>query len=221
MKTPGPKVRTQTSLADQAYTLIEEMIVTLKLPPGHVFSESDLSIQTGIGRTPIREALQRLASGHLVATIPRRGVMVTEVNITEHLAILETRRVLDRLIAVKAARRASADQCDLIRELALAIRKAAGEEDIPEFMRLDREFDQQVGEASRNLYATRACAPLHAHCRRFWYLNRHNGDLTRSAALHGALMFAVADRNEAEAATCSDRLIDYLETFTRAELDLF
>ncbi len=221
METPGPQVKIPKTLADQAYTLIEEMIVTLKLPPGHVFSEADLSSQTGFGRTPIREALQRLASDHLVATIPRRGIRVTEVNITEHLALLETRRVLDRLIAATAARRAGASQCQVIRELALAMKKAADEDDIPEFMRLDREFDQRVGEASRNLYAIQASRPLHAHCRRFWYLNRHNGELNRSAALHGALMHAVADKNQVEAAACSDRLIDYLETFARAALDLY
>ena len=95
------------SLADQAYNLVERMIVTLELIPGAVFSESELSEQIGIGRTPLREALQRLASDRLVVALPRRGMMVTDIHVTEYLALLDTRRVLDRLIVVRACRRST------------------------------------------------------------------------------------------------------------------
>lgn len=63
--------RTQgTSLAEQAYDAVERMIVTLDLAPGSVFTEAELAESIGIGRTPLREALQRLAAAHLVQALP-------------------------------------------------------------------------------------------------------------------------------------------------------
>src|SRR6476620_2753600 len=86
------------SLTDRAYGEIEEMIVTLRLAPGSAVSESALSELLGIGRTPIREALQRLARERLVAIFPRRGIVVTDINVTSQLRLLEVRRELERLI---------------------------------------------------------------------------------------------------------------------------
>ena len=65
------------SLTDRAYADLEEMIVTLKLAPGSAVSEQELANYLGIGRTPIREALQRLARERLVSILPRRGIIVS------------------------------------------------------------------------------------------------------------------------------------------------
>ena len=208
------------SLAVKAYQSIEEMIVTLKLPPGTVFSESDLGERIGIGRTPLREALQRLAAEHMIHILPRRGMQVTEINLTDFLALIETRAVLDQLLAEKAAKRANPEQRDELRALATAMVKAAEADQTAEFMRIDRLFDHIVSTASRNRFAAKACSPLHAHCRRFWYLHQSRGDLKRSAALHAALMNAIADGDETAAAQSSARLLAYLEAFTRSALDL-
>ncbi|MFQ5570651.1 MAG: GntR family transcriptional regulator [Rhodothermales bacterium] len=209
------------SLANKAYAMVEEMIVTLALPPGHVFSEADLSRRIAIGRTPLREALQRLAGDRLVVALPRKGVMVTEINITDHLALLETRRVLDRLVATRAARRATPEQRQTLRACASAMEQAVADDRIDEFMRLDRDGDALLEAASRNPFAARATASLHAHCRRFWYRYKHESDMTRSAALHSRMMNAVADGDEEAAAAASDELVDYLEQFARTALDLF
>ncbi|MFQ5651743.1 MAG: GntR family transcriptional regulator [bacterium] len=207
------------SLADQAYQRIEEMIVTLQLPPGSHFSEGELSERLGIGRTPIREALQRLAAAGLIAALPRRGIFVTEINIGEHVALLETRRVLDRLIASRAARRARTDQRLDLRRCAAEISEAAARSNLTEFMRLDRRCDQILEAACHNRSAVRACAPLHTHCRRFWYQYQENGDLAQSAALHAQVMCAVADGDENKAAGASDQLLDYLDKFIRVALE--
>ena len=221
-KTEGVLSMTKSnlSLADKAYEVLEEMIVTLKLPPGKVFSESEISDAIEIGRTPMREALQRLAADRLVTTIPRKGVMVTDVNIAEHLALLETRRVLERLLATKAARRSRPEHSEELRNCASAMQKAAEEVRISDFMRLDREFDDIIARAARNVFAAKAAEPLRAHCRRFWYLYQANRDLTRSAGVHVDLMMAIADKNEEKAGACSDLLMDYLDEFTRSALDL-
>ena len=207
------------SLANKAYRLIEEMIATLELAPGSNITEKDLSERLSIGRTPIREALQRLAIERLVVAVPRHGILVTEINIPEHLALLETRRVLDRLIAVRAASRATPEQRDTLRDLAIKIVDAAAIPDAAEFMRVDGEADSILETASRNIFAVQATAPLHTHCRRFWFMYRKHGDLTQSASLHSVLFRSVADADESAAATASDALLDYLVQFARKALD--
>ena len=210
----------RSSLADAAYARMEEMIVTLELQPGSVHSESALSKRIGIGRTPLREALQRLQTQRLVTTLPRRGVVISEISIVDYFALLETRRVLDRLVATKAARRATPDQRAALRSTAEALERAAAAGDMAEFMRLDTEFDQLVEDSARSAFALQASVPLHAHCRRFWYLYRHNGDLPRAAELHSALMQAAAGGDEEAAGAASDALVGYLEEFARKALDL-
>ncbi|MDP6042406.1 MAG: GntR family transcriptional regulator [Candidatus Latescibacteria bacterium] len=207
------------SLANKAYRLIEEMIVTLELSPGSNITEKDLSEKLSIGRTPIREALQRLAIERLVVAVPRHGILVTEINIPEHLALLETRRVLDRLIASRASSRATPEQRETLRDLATKIIDAAAISDAAEFMRVDSEADNIIETASRNIFAVQATAPLHTHCRRFWFMYRKNGDLNQSASLHSALFNGVAKADESVAAAASDALLDYLVQFTRNTLD--
>lgn len=211
--------KTET-LADRAYMRLEEMIVTLELSPGQVISESELSRQVEIGRTPLREALQRLAEDRLVKILPRKGVLITEIDLRDHLALLETRRVLDRLVATRAARRAEAGERKALNTCASAMHEAADADELHAFMRLDRQFDEIMTTAAQNPFAAEALAPLHAHCRRFWYKFKANGDLKRSAQLHEQLMRSIADKNEQDASDASDALTDYLVHFTHATLDL-
>jgi DNA-binding GntR family transcriptional regulator len=207
------------TLADQAYVRAEEMIVTLELAPGQVISESDLAQHLDIGRTPLREALQRLAEDQLVEILPRKGIRITEITLRDQMALLETRRVLDRLVASRAARRADQGHREALRDCARAMHDAAETDQLDAFMEHDRRFDEIVAAAAQNPFATDALAPLHAHCRRFWYKFRANGDLTQSARLHEQLMRSIAEADYDGAAEASDALVDYLERFTRSLLD--
>ncbi len=214
-------MRSGPTLSEQAYARIEEMIVTLELEPGASFSEGDLCRKLDIGRTPVREALQRLATERLVAALPRRGMIVTDINIAEHMALLETRRVLDRLIAARSASRATVVQRQQLRRHAAAMVEAAAGHDLAAFMRIDRESDAILENACRNPFAVRACTPLHAHCRRFWYCYQENGDLGESARLHERVTESVADADEQTAADASDALVEYLVKFARTAIDRF
>ena len=217
--TPRRPLAQTESLSSLAYRLIEELIVSLELTPGSNVTENDLSARLGIGRTPIREALQRLAIERLVVAVPRHGINVTEINIPQHLALLETRRVLDGLIAARAASRATSEQRDRLRDLASDITDAAVIPDVPEFMRIDGEADAILESANRNIFAVQATAPLHTHCRRFWFMYRQNGDLPQSARLHSDLFTAVADSDPTGSSAASDALLDYLVQFTRSALE--
>ena len=93
----------QKPLSQQAYECIKQQIVSLQLPPGAVINEMALREETGLGRTPIREALQRLAQEKLVLIAPRRGMFVSEIGITDLQKLFEARLVLEPFAARQAA----------------------------------------------------------------------------------------------------------------------
>ena len=204
------------SLTELAYAHLEELIVTLKLAPGAAVSEGELSARTGIGRTPIREALQRLAREKLVAILPRRGIVVSEINVGSQLKLLEVRRELERLIARTAARRATEAERERFRELAKLFEKSAKSDDDVAFMRTDREFNTLCSQASHNDFAAGAMGLMHSLSRRFWYIHyKRAADMPLTAKLHADIARAVADGDEERAVKASDRLLDNIEKFTR------
>ena len=218
MKRASPiEVAPPQSLTDRAYAELEEMIVTLKLAPGAAVSEAELASHLRIGRTPIREALQRLARERLVVILPRRGVMVSEINVGRQLRLHEVRRELERLIARTAARRATEEQRVRFRELARDFEKAARVNDDVAFMRTDREFNLLCSSAAHNEFAAGAMGLMHGLSRRFWYIHyKQAADMPLTAKLHADIARAIAEKDEDRAATASDRLLDVIEEFTRA-----
>jgi len=204
------------SLTELAYAQLEEMIVTLKLPPGAAVSEAELSQRLGIGRTPIREALQRLARERLVVILPRRGIIVSEINVKSQLRLLEVRRELERLVARSAARRATPEERERFRELARLFEKSAKVNDDLTFMRTDREFNELCLAATRNDFATGAMSLMNSLSRRFWYIHyKQAADMPLTAKLHADMARTIADGDEERAAKATDRLLDVIEKFTR------
>ena len=208
------------SLTEIAYAHLEEMIVTLKLPPGAAVSEAELSQRLGIGRTPIREALQRLARERLVVILPRRGNIVSEINVKSQLRLLEVRRELERLVARSAARRATPKERGRFHELARLFEKSAKVNDDVTFMRTDREFNELCIAATRNEFAAGAMSLMHSLSRRFWYIHyKQAADMPLTAKLHADIARAIAAEDEDGAAKATDRLLDVIEKFTRDTVD--
>lgn len=208
------------SLAERAYRLVEELIVTLEIAPGAIISESALSLRLGIGRTPIREALQRLAREKLIVILPRRGIMVSEINVGSQLRLLETRREVERLIARSAARRSSESERQRFAEIARGMERAARDNDDRTFMRLDREFNLAVTEAARNEFAAGAMQLMHGLARRFWYIHyKRVADMPLAARLHADVARAIAEGSPDRAAAAADKLLDYIEEFTRTTVE--
>lgn len=205
--------------AKMAYRVLEEMIVTLKLPPGSKISEKALNRTLGFGRTPIREALQRLAIEGYVKIVPRSGVIVSEIDVNDQLNLIEVRRELERITAGRAARLALDMQRKQFRRLADDFELAAQRNDESIFIEADRDFNQLVVETAQNKYVSYALAPIEAQTRRFWYLHfKRFGDLPKVSLLHASIARAIAGNDEPEARAASDRLIDYVEDYTRKTL---
>lgn len=211
-----PLGEVRTTLKEVAYQKIEEAIVTLKLPPGALVSEQTMSEMTGIGRTPIREAIQRLAQEKLIVVLPQRGLLIAEMDMRKQLRLLETRREVERLICRSAARRATDSERQRFAELAAEFKSEAKADDDQAFMRSDREFNELSLIAARNEFAEASMRLMHGLSRRFWYVHyRQAAHLPRSARLHAAIADAIARSNPDAAANALDQLLDDIETFTR------
>ncbi len=211
IKTNSPKLRA----ADIAYDAIENMIVTLQLKPGMPIVESDLIELTGLGRTPLREALMRMSSNGLIIQLPRRGLIVSDIEAGEHISLIETRRVLERLIAFSAARRATPQHRTDMLACADTMIQAAKRADLSKYMAADQALDHVIHEACRNPSAVAAVIPLVIKCRRFWYAFQHEGDIEEGARCHMLLAKAIANNQEEQAIKAADELMDYLELFAR------
>lgn len=210
-----PKVK----LTDVAYERLEEAIITLRIPPGTVVSELTLSEMFKIGRTPIREAIQRLAREHLLLVLPQRGLLVPDIDLKKQLKLLETRREVERLICKSAARRATPDERVRFARLHDEFTHASLTNDDLAFMRSDREFNELTLVSARNEFAEGAMRLMHGLSRRFWYFHyKQTADLPEMARLHAAVAGSIADGNEAAAGEALDRLLDNIETFTKATL---
>lgn len=211
---PGADERTPSaivpSLSETAYQRLEEAIVTLSLRPGSILTEAQLIDLVGVGRTPVREALIRLAQQGLVDILPRKGIVVTDIHAIDIMAALDAREVLERLIASEAAKRASPRERIAIIETARAMRAAAEIGDANAYMRIDKDLDALIAEAARSPYATRAVEPLQALIRRAWYHFERQDDLVPAAGFHMAFAQALAAGDIAASVAASDALMLHL-----------
>jgi DNA-binding GntR family transcriptional regulator len=187
-------------LSEKAYQLIKHKIVTLELPPLSPIEEQALMEDLGLGRTPIREALQRLAAEGLVIIAPRRGMFVADISITDLQKIFELRMVLEGFCARLAAHRATKDQLVEMEEL---IRKL---DDVPvgdnrALMDIDEGFHELLYQAGDNEFLSDTLKRLHALSLRLWYLvlNRLGsvrGAMDQHIGITDALRAGDADRAE-------------------------
>lgn len=210
--------RASASLSDLAYRRLEEAIVTLSLRPGAVLTEAQMIELVAVGRTPVREALIRLAQQGLVEILPRKGVAVTAIDAIDVMAALDARAVLERLVAMEAAKRAGPGERSAILAKARAMREAAQADDVNAYMRFDKELDALVASAARSPYASRAVEPLQALIRRAWYFFDRQVDLVPAAHYHVILAQALVAGEPDAAAEASDALMQHLRAGLLAAL---
>jgi DNA-binding GntR family transcriptional regulator len=156
------------SLAEKAYLAVREMIVSLELRPGAVVNERDLIERLAIGRTPMREALRRLAQEKFVAVYPRRGMFVTTVEIRDLAALCEVRLALEGQAARLAADRATDGDKE---ELWALLGALDATEDVPrELMRLDERIHRMIWRIARNPFLEDTLEQYFVHALRIWFL---------------------------------------------------
>jgi DNA-binding GntR family transcriptional regulator len=206
-----------TELASaRAYRGLEKMIVTLELAPGAVVTERVLIEHLSLGRTPVREAIQRLTWEGLLEVRPRAGIVVAPLNAADWLRVIDARRGVETVLARSAARFLAADAAPHFQATALAMHDAVLGNDVLGFLEADKSLDEALTRAADNPFAARLAAPLQTHSRRFWYRFQSGTGLAESAANHVALIGAILDRDEERAGIEADRLMSLLRLHAQA-----
>jgi len=181
------------SLAERAYHAIREMIVSLELRPGAVIDERALMERLGIGRTPTREALRRLAQERLVEVYPRRGMFVTSVEIRDLASLTEVRSLLESHVARLAAERATDEDRGALEAL-LDELEARTELDTSELMALDERVHRQVYSSAHNPFLESTLEEYYVLALRIWYLALdRTRELEQAVLGHRELLEAIRD----------------------------
>jgi DNA-binding GntR family transcriptional regulator len=186
-----PTAAEPASLADKAYYALREMIVSLRLRPGAVINERALIEDLGIGRTPVREALRRLAQERLVEVYPRRGMFVTTVEIRDLATLCEVRDVLESHAARLAAERATKDDTAALRALVDELDRS-GPLDQPALMALDERIHRAVYAAAHNPFLAATLEEYYVLALRIWHLALDRASELEAAVLsHRPLLAAI------------------------------
>lgn len=164
--------REAVSQTEKAYVALEELIVTGELPPGSQWSENALSERLGIGRSPIRDALQKLAFQRLVHIAPRQGIFISEIDYQGQLQIIQSRREIEKLIVAQAALCATPQERAGMSQLIAELEHLKEQKDMRRYMRVHFNLTRQVGNASRNSYAAEFYSMLQTLARRFLYFHQ-------------------------------------------------
>jgi DNA-binding GntR family transcriptional regulator len=181
-------------MADRAYTELRDRIVTLAIPPGAPINEDALGQALQMGRTPVREAIKRLALENLVTVFPRRGTFASEINITDLAHISDVRVQLEGHAARRAAERLTAAQRDELDTLLdeIARREGAGTRDPDTLMRLDADIHRFVYRCAGNPYLQETLERYLNLSLRIWHLVLARlPHLPERVHDHGALLQAV------------------------------
>jgi DNA-binding GntR family transcriptional regulator len=200
----------------RAYRALERMIVMLDLAPGSVATEGALIDRVGLGRTPVREAIQRLAWEGLIEVRPRAGLAIAPLHAADWLRVLDARSGVEQVLARSAARRATEQAAGQFHAAALAMHKAAVAGNVVAFLEADKALDEAMAAAADNPFAARLAAPLQTHSRRFWFRYQADTGLAAAAERHVELISAILAGDACEAGKCAERLIALLRRYAEA-----
>ena len=157
-------------LADRAYVELRDRIVTLRIPPGAPIDEDLLGGELEMGRTPVREAIKRLALENLVTVFPRRGTFASEINITDLNHISDVRIVLEGHAAFRAAERITGAQRSELEDLLGALGRSQGSDDAEELMALDARVHRFIYRCTGNPYLEETLTRYFNLSLRIWHL---------------------------------------------------
>ena len=203
-----------------AYDKLEKMITFRELKPGSMVSEKQLADSLELGRTPVREALQRLSYERMVEIHPRRGILIPQISLECQLKILEVRRDIEALCARFAAGRVSPSQKSRMTALANELEACAEKQDDLLYAELLKEIHILLVQAANNEYLQLAMAPLQGLSRRFWFAYKNEThDLTEAAHLHAATLRRIVDGDPEGAVLASHNLNDYLTRMAHSTIN--
>lgn len=205
----------RTNLSDLAYDRCEELIVTCGLKPGLYMSIQDLQNATQVGRTPIHQAVSRLAADTLIIVRPRHGLQVAPIDLARERTLLQLRRDMERFVLRLAAERAGPSHRNQLLHIGRMLRERAARMTIGEFNQLDRRIDQLLGSAAGEPFLEHTLRPLHTIFRRIGWIYHSwvspGEGLGRTIECHLAMLDAVAARHAEDAVAAADGLTAFVD----------
>ena len=206
-----PGARSVGSLSEKAYYLLRDRLVTLAIPPGATIDERALQDELDMGRTPIREALRRLADARLVHVAPRRGMFASHVDLGDLRAISEVRVHLEGHAARLAAERARGNDLANARSLLDELRAGETAADPRSLIQLDQRVHRLVHRATYNEFFAATLEEYYVHSLRLWFLVLdHLPHLEHAVGEHVDLLTAIRDGDPTAAETVArDHVADF------------
>lgn len=214
-----PEAAEAQSLSDRAYYAIRELIVTLELAPGSIVSERELQDRLGVGRTPVREALQRLEGERLVEVYPRRGIFVSNVNVLDLAVLSEVRGVLESFGARLAAERATAADRETTVALIADLHDLTGTADERLLIDLDQRIHRHIYHCTHNPFLETTLDGYYMLTLRIWFLVLNRvARLEEAVKEHLALLEAIRDGDPERAEAAMRRHVENFEQAIRQVL---
>jgi DNA-binding GntR family transcriptional regulator len=198
-------------LADRAYVDLRDRIVTLRIAPGAPIDEDQLGAELEMGRTPVREAIKRLALENLVTVFPRRGTFASEINITDLAHISDVRTQLEGHAAYRAAERITDAQRVELEELLVELGDSQGSDDVVGLMALDARVHRFIYRCAGNPYLEETLGRYFNLSLRIWHLVLDRlPHLFARVHEHDDVLQAIA---AGEAVQARDILAEHIATF--------
>lgn len=207
------------SLAEQAYRTIRDRLIMLDIAPGEPINEGRIAEELGFGRTPVREALKRLETDHLVASFPRRGTFATTVDITELAAISEVRQLLEPLAARKAALSTNESLRADLSDVAAALENLKGGQGRRELMEYDLEVHRLIYRAAGNHHLQESLIRLDNLATRIWCMVLDRLPAVEEHIVeHRGLIQAILDGDADRAESLAAEHVSHFEGMVRSAL---
>lgn len=211
---PGRPAPGRGNLFELAYERVEEMIVACEIRPGTLLAINDLQRLTGFGRTPIHQAVTRLAADTLINVRSRQGLQVAPVDLARERTLLTLRRDLERFVIRLAAERAGPSHRNGLRHIIRLLRSRPPGMTVDDFDRLDRGMDRLTLAAAGEPFLEHTLRPLHTIFRRIGWIYHswtpQGASLDDSVERHLAILDALVEGRVEDAVAASDDLMGLL-----------
>ena len=184
-------------LNEQAYQHLQKLILSNLLSYGQIYSETRLSRELGISRTPFRDAVHRLAQEGYIDIIPSKGFTLHQINVDDVNETLQIRSALESYCTLQIARESDTSRAQaLFAELNELLYKmetvASTSHSIETFCQYDFQFHTSIINALNNKQFTSLFAALMYRMRKLAELSlRHEDRMTDTCAEHRAILNAM------------------------------
>jgi len=206
----------QIKQVDLAYERIEQMLVNCRLAPGQLLAMQDIQKLVGLGRTPVHQAVSRLASDTLLIVRPRHGLQIAPINLARERALLPLRRDIERFVVRLAVKRSGASQRNQMLSLLRLLQEPAERLAIDRFNVIDHNIDELLIATAGEPFIEHTLRPLHSLFRRIGWLYHSKLAITpgigQSVELHVEFLDAIANHHVDRALAVLDALIAFVDS---------